>query len=173
MLPLMIMISGFAGEPQATAEDYQLYLTKFDQLSEKLFDSKSWGTFELIEKKTNAKRPISSLSRLEMRTSIIVLSQQISLEMARIQKSWENELDLYKNPEYRSKNPKVCKPAEIESYVKKLVEIRKKMAGRLEEYLVFYCKEFVEEVTEPELKVLARKVREFHDAYNLLQRNKE
>ena len=173
MLQLMIMLAGFAGEPKATAEDYQLFLAKFDQLADRLFDKKSWGTFQLIDKKTGERRPFSSLTSLETGTSVVMLAQQVSTEMARIQKGWENELDLYKDPDYKSNDPKVCKPPEIEGYIRRLVETRKKMAIKFEDYVLAYCAEFGKEVTGPELRLLSRKVKEFHDAYNLVPRKKE
>ena len=173
MLPLLIFIAGFFDEPKATADDYQLYITKFEQLSEKIFNQKNWDQFEIIDKKTQKANKFNSLSEIEKKTFIIALAQQVSAEMAKIQKAWENELDLYKNPEYKSTNPKVCKPSEIEVFIRKLVDSRKKMANQFEQFINEYCKEFEKEVTEPELKVLSKNLKKFHDSFNLVPRKKE
>lgn len=173
MLPLLIFIAGFYDEPKATADDYQLYITKFEQLTEKIFDQKNWDKFEIIDKKTQKTSKFNSLSVIEKKTFIIALAQQVSAEMAKIQKAWENELDSYKNPAYKSTNPKVCKPPEIEIFIRKLVDSRKKMAILFEQYISEYCKEFEKEVTEPELKVLSKNLKKFHDSFNLVPRKKE
>lgn len=173
MLPLLIFVAGFFDEPKATTDDYQSYIKKYEQISEKLFDKMYWDNFEIINKKTNKNSKFNSLSEIEKKTFIIALAQQVSTEMAKIQNSWENELDLYKNPEYKSSNPKVCKPPEIEVFIRKIVDSRKKMATKFEEFISQYCKEFEKEVTEPELKILSKKIKEYHDSFNLVQRKKE
>lgn len=178
MIALIFLILGFndqtklKDQPKATNDDYELVLTKFKTVSNKLFDIESWKQFEIISKKNGQKNKFSILNNIEKKTFIIMLSQQITVDMAKMQSGWEHELDLYKNPEYKSDNPKVSKPKDIEEFIRKLLIIRKKHAENIEKFTDEFVEEFKTEITEPEAKVMVNKIKQFHDSFNLVERKK-
>jgi hypothetical protein len=174
MILLISLLIGFTdNEPKATNDDYINIINKHKKVVETIFDKESWEKIDIIDKKTNKPAKFINLSNIEQKTFIIVFSQQISGEIAKLQTAWENELDLYKNPKYKSSNPQVSKPEEIEKFVKQIYESRKKFAEKFEEFVEKFVEEFEKEIIPSEGKSMIKKVKSFHDSFNLIPRKKE
>ena len=67
----------------------------------------------------------------------------------------------------------MSKPEEIEKFVKQIYESRKKFAEKFEEFVEKFVEEFEKELTPSEGKLMIKKVKSFHDSFNLIPRKKE
>ena len=111
---LFLICSDEPEEAIATHKNYKNAIGVYKNFNDRLFDQKYWDEIEITDKKTNETKKFASLTRLEKSTFIIVLSQQLSQESAKLQQAWQNEL----NKKFTSKDKDAVKKDDVIGYSK-------------------------------------------------------
>lgn len=171
----------FPERASPTPEDYEAAISAFKDMTKKSLDLKAWKDRKVTNTDTKEEKKFGELPALEQHVILLDMADRVSHNMASLQAAWEQELKKFDNPAHKlvprpkidnqKQNPAV--KADVESYHKELLTLRKEYAVSYEKFVEKFLKDFEKDIDKKEAKMTLDEVRAFHDKQKLIERKKD
>lgn len=165
-------------KPSPTPEDYEQAISAFKKVAEKSFKVEAWKDQKVVNNETNDEKKFGELLALEQHVLLLDLADNCSHRMLALQQAWDLELKKFANPMHKlvprakidnqKQNPAV--KADVETYHKELLTLRKNYAVAYEKFVEKFVKDFSKEIDKKEAKMTLDDIRSFHDKNGLIER---
>jgi len=167
--------------PSPTPEDYEQAISAFKKATEKSLKVEAWKDQKVVNSETKEEKKFGELPALEQHVMLLDMADNLSHRMLALQQVWDKELVKFANPahklvprpkiENQKQNPAV--KADVETYHKELLTLRKNYAVTYEKFVEKFVKDFKKDIDEKEAKMTLDEVRSFHDKCKLIERKKD
>ena len=146
-------------------KDYENYLSKATNSIENYANDKAYETYQFINKKTGEKKKFADFSEMDRLIFFVLRGNAIDHELEDTYYQWQEQLEKFDENSGMTKE-------ELNSFLDKLFELRKRNAAKVENLVDKLFLKFPNEFTAEEKKYLTDSIREYHDKYNLVKRDK-
>lgn len=167
---LVAFLCTFASLGEAREKkDFEGYLKNINKVIDQYSSDKYFESQDFVNKQTDEKKKFSEFGEMERAILKIFHGQTLSVDMGEAQDKWKEEL---KGAEETPDSDEEASKKDIEDYTKKLMEIRKKNAVKLEGMIEELYKKYPKEFTADEKEFFAKTIKSYNDKNKLIKRDK-
>lgn len=163
LLPLLTT-SAFGREKK----DYDEVLKRFDNIISQYSTEKYYEDQEFKNKKTGVVKKFDDFTDVQKFTFFILSGISLHGSLEEMHNHWLEELN---KAEETVSDPSEASKKDVQDYLRKLRDLRRKNAVKLEGLANEFFDKWPNEVTQEEKKFLLKTIQDYHDKHNLIKRD--
>jgi hypothetical protein len=148
-------------------KDFDEVLKSLNIVVDNYTSEKYYEKYEFTNKKTGEKKKFADFEEANRAVFMFLRGELFSRELEELQEQWKEELKL---AEETTSNADEANRKNIEEYINKLINLRKKNAQKLEIFIDNIFKKWPDKFTKEEQTFTIRSIKDYNDKHKLIKR---